>query len=150
MEIKKAQKMATDLMRYHGLHSWTMKFDNPLRRLGMCNHTKRVISLGIHATTVNTEAQVLNTILHEIAHALVGGSHNHDMVWRLTCIEIGGDGERCSTIAVKAPAKYKISCQNCLAVFGFYRRPRVLNNLAGAWCNGPKCGRKAKGQLIVL
>ncbi len=35
------------------------------------------------------------TILHEIAHALVGPGHGHDSVWRTQALKIGCTGSRC-------------------------------------------------------
>jgi len=32
---------------------------------------------------------VRDTLLHEIAHALVGTAHGHDEVWKAKCLEIG-------------------------------------------------------------
>jgi hypothetical protein len=37
----------------------------------------------------------MDTILHEIAHALVGARHGHDRVWRATALRIGCSGTRC-------------------------------------------------------
>lgn len=149
MDLNRAERIAIDLMLHHGLSYWGFKFDNPLRRLGMCSHKQRIISLGRHATTVNSEEQVVNTILHEIAHALVGGKHNHDGVWQAKCLEIGGDGQRCSDITLKATPKYKISCGTCYDVFSYYRRPKFLSHLSEAWCQ--KCGKdKSKGKLVTL
>jgi hypothetical protein len=69
MDLRKAQTMVTDMMKHHSLIGWSFKFDRAVNRLGMCSHSRRVIFLSTHATSVNSEAVVLNTILHEIAHA---------------------------------------------------------------------------------
>ena len=38
---------------------------------------------------------IKSIVLHEIAHAIVGGHHNHDKVWKDCCINLGGNGKRC-------------------------------------------------------
>jgi predicted SprT family Zn-dependent metalloprotease len=38
-----------------------------------------------------------NTVLHEIAHAIVGAVHHHDNVWRDCAQRIGCDGNRLAT-----------------------------------------------------
>ena len=37
--------------------------------------------------------EVRDTILHEIAHALVGPGHGHDAVWKAKCVEVGAKPE---------------------------------------------------------
>ena len=37
---------------------------------------------------------IKNTTLHEIAHAVVGGHHGHDIVWVNYCKSIGCNGKR--------------------------------------------------------
>jgi hypothetical protein len=53
-------------------------------------------------TALHDEREVRDTILHEIAHALVGPSHGHDAVWRRQALAIGSSGQRC--VSSDAPA----------------------------------------------
>ena len=39
------------------------------------------------------DEEVKNTLLHEIAHALVGPGHRHNRVWRQKAREIGCDAK---------------------------------------------------------
>ena len=50
----------------------------------------------INANLDNIEA-IKKTVLHEIAHAIVGYSHGHDKVWVSCCKSIGGNGKRLAT-----------------------------------------------------
>jgi predicted SprT family Zn-dependent metalloprotease len=94
-QLGDASDLAKDFMKKYGLSSWTFDFDRSKRRAGRCSYTKKKISLSMYyALKVPTE-ELKNTILHEIAHALVGPGHNHDEVWRRTAIGIGCDGNRC-------------------------------------------------------
>jgi len=150
MDLKKAQTMTTDMMKHHNLVGWAFKFDRSVTRLGMCSHRKQTIFLSTHATTVNSEAVVLNTILHEIAHALVGSNEGHGDVWHNQAIAIGCDGERCSVIAVKAQPKYTIACKSCNQIkANLYRLTRkYATRLDMMWCMG--CGKeRSKGRLVL-
>lgn len=101
MQLDEAKDLALNLMAKHGLieSGWSFRFDNAKRRFGCCFYRKRVISLSKELTEIREESNVRNTILHEIAHALVGYGHGHSSVWKKKAIEIGCNGQRCSNDA---------------------------------------------------
>lgn len=86
--------LARELMEKHGVGDWDFAFDNAKRRVGFCSHREKTISLSKSIAISCTKELVKKTILHEIAHALVGRGHGHDFVWQRKCLEIGGDGKR--------------------------------------------------------
>src|SRR5271157_4147091 len=147
MNLQRAQMMALDLMMFHRLVGWTFRFDRSLTRLGLTQHGSKVFSLGRYATEVNSEEQVLDTCLHEVAHILVGPHHGHDRVWRAKAIELGHSGKRCGNIAVKATPKAVVLCHSCNGTWNLYRvSKRYINNINQMWCS--KCGReKSIGRL---
>ena len=147
MEIKLAETMALELMAHYGLGGWIFGFDNAVSRLGYCNYTKRRISLGRHSTMVNPETEVKNTILHEIAHALVGPGFGHGPVWKAKARSIGCTAERTGKIEVKAAAKYEVTCTLCSHVYSYYRRPKWIHRLDSIWCT--RCGRSSLGKLVL-
>ena len=87
--------MAEGLLREHGLTGWRVELDNAKRRAGVCRFGDRVIGLSAPLTELHSEDEVRDTVLHEIAHALVGPAHGHDRVWRATAMRIGCSGRRC-------------------------------------------------------
>ena len=117
MKLFEARVLAVKLMDKHGLleKGWHFEFDNAKRRFGVCNYRYKRIGLSKHITELNNVDRVKNTILHEIAHALVGKKHGHDWVWRAKAIEIGCDGERCyKSREVETPkSKYEAVCVGC-------------------------------------
>lgn len=132
MEIKRAKMMAIDLMTYYGLNGWYFTFDNAYRRHGLCRPRTKTISLSKIATKLNGEDIVLNTILHEIAHALTPRSH-HGSEWRRKALEIGCNGERCVTSdAIQAPHKFNGVCPNCGHTTKAFRR---RNSACASCCN---------------
>lgn len=103
MEKKEVEKLARYLMikhrlyfdvfdkikvKYHPPYVWKLKFNNSKNTWGECDGSKRTIYLS--KTILNEEKEFIkDTILHEIAHALVGCGHEHGDVWKKKAIEIG-------------------------------------------------------------
>lgn len=111
MEVSMALATGRRLLREHGLHDWSIVADRAKTRAGVCRFTKRQIGLSAPLTTLHSPDEVLDTILHEIAHALVGPRHGHDAVWRAKAREIGCSGERCvSSDSPRVPGDWMGRC----------------------------------------
>lgn len=95
MDLDAAATLALSLMRRHGLDGWMLAFDNAKTRAGVCRHDRRQIGLSQPLTRLHSDDEVRDTLLHEIAHALVGPEHGHDGVWRAKARQIGSSGDRC-------------------------------------------------------
>lgn len=95
MQLTAAARLGRALLDEHGLHDWELVFDRAKRRAGICRETTRQIGLSAPLTELHSEADVRDTILHEVAHALVGARHGHDRVWKATARRIGCSAERC-------------------------------------------------------
>lgn len=95
MDLVAAQRLATGLLAEHGPRGWTFAWDRAKVRAGACHHGDRRITLSRHITLAHDEAEVRETVLHEIAHALVGPRHGHDAVWRDRALALGATGARC-------------------------------------------------------
>jgi predicted SprT family Zn-dependent metalloprotease len=97
----------------HALEGWSFQFDHATKRAGCCHYDTRVISLAHAYARSATEADITDTILHEIAHALVGQDHGHDAVWRAQARALGCSGRRCHD-AQFTPPRYIVACvQGC-------------------------------------
>lgn len=103
MDLRDAYALAEHLLEVHGLSGWTVEFDSAKRRAGVCRFATRTIGLSAPLTTVHPETEVRDTILHEIAHALVGPRHGHDRAWRETALAIGCSGQRCTPADAPRP-----------------------------------------------
>ena len=117
MDLFAVKKLANELMQEHGLTQlgWTLQFDNSVKRFGVCRHQPKVIGLSKPLCSINDEVQVKDTILHEMAHALVGRGHGHDNVWKRMCVEIGAKPQRCykrEEISV-VDLRYQAICGGC-------------------------------------
>ena len=140
MELQKAEKKAKELIQKHK-PDYSFVWDNAKVRFGCCNYRKKQISLSRELVQLNTENDVVDVILHEIAHAIVGAGNGHNNIWRNKAIEIGCDGCRCYGNEVKTPkGKYQYQCPNCNRVINRYRRiKRPLS--CGECCNKYNSGR---------
>lgn len=82
-------------MDEHGLHDWRLVIDRAKRRAGVCRSHERTIGLSGPLTRLHSEEQVRDTVLHEIAHALVGPGAGHGPRWRAMAVRLGTSPERC-------------------------------------------------------
>jgi hypothetical protein len=111
MEVTRALATGRRLLREHGLDDWTIVADRAKTRAGVCRFGRRQIGISRPLTVLHSEEEVLDTILHEIAHALVGPQHGHDALWRAKALEIGCSGERCvSSDAPRVPGDWVGRC----------------------------------------
>jgi len=150
MELYKAEQLAWDLMSKYHLPALGYGFDfmNSTRSFGRCRWGgEKMIWLSIELTLLNDEAEVLDTILHEIAHALTPGQH-HNSKWKKMCVLLGCRPERCYTdehvVSPPSTVKYRFvgSCPN--GHIHFKRiKPRKKNSC------GICCPKKYNEQYLV-
>ncbi len=137
MNTTDAYSLARTLMNQHNLGDWVFEFDRAKRRAGCCKHSKKTITLSEYYVRLNSEEEILDTLKHEIAHALVGSKHGHDDVWKAMCVKIGAKPIRCyDSNAVAMPkGRWTATCKGCTKTFHKHRRPKNIN---GRYCL--KCG----------
>src|SRR5262249_25115524 len=123
------RKLAIELMAQHGLRDWTFGFNRRKQTLGLCRYEAKGIELSIYFVDQNPIEEIRDTILHEIAHALVGINHGHDAVWRAKAVEIGAKPQRCGRAAMPE-GRWRASCGGCGQGFSRHRRPERLRR----WC----------------
>jgi predicted SprT family Zn-dependent metalloprotease len=116
---------ARALLGRHRLDGWTFTFDHAKRRGGACHYGRKEISLALGFAEAASDAEVEDTILHEIAHALVGRRHNHDAVWRAKARAIGCTAERCHRVEF-TPQPLVARCVNGCFAIGRHRRRRNM------------------------
>jgi len=132
--------MALQLMVQHGLHGWAFRFNRCKQAMGLCVYQRRTIELSIYfVERDNPVEEIRDTILHEIAHALVGRGHGHDKVWKRKCIEIGARPVRCEN-ANMPEGKWQAWCGGCGKNFHRHRKPKRARGWFCRTC-GPERGR---------
>ena len=138
MELTSVQLLANRLLKDHELDKkgWRFKFDRAKRRAGSCRFFEKEITLAKAYAEQEELKEIKNTILHEIAHALVGPKHGHNEIWKQKALEIGCDAERCHCVVFSNP-KYKLTCCNsCFEVTRFRVNQIFLKSRICSKCNG--------------
>jgi len=128
MDLTDSMVLALNLMNKHGLlaKGWKFDFSRSKRNFGLCNYRKKTLYLSPILVSLNSEKRVQNTILHEIAHALTPW-HDHDIIWKIKCLEIGGDGKRCYSevnTTCNDNARYRFRCPTCGKITLRFKRTR--------------------------
>jgi len=112
------------LTKYPELSGWSFQTDSAKCRLGVCKRSKKIISLSRHflQSDNGTKAEIEDTILHEIAHAMTPG-HHHDDVWRQKALSIGCSGKTCGPSFSKP--KFYLRCQKGCCMIPRQRKSNV-------------------------
>jgi predicted SprT family Zn-dependent metalloprotease len=147
------QAEAAGLMREHGLleNGWRFEFSNTQHIMGDCSHSTKTIRFSKHYI-MSDPKQITDTLLHEIAHALVEPRHGHDITWKRMAMFIGADpysypDEMTAKAQVRNTAKpnYRMKCSNpdCdWQVDRFRLRRSLMSEKRDARC--PHCHAKVE------
>ncbi len=132
MRLADAFVMAQELLDLHRLVDWRVEFDQAKTRAGVCRPHRKVIGLSAPLTRLHGADEVRDTVLHEIAHALVDPRHGHDSVWRAKAREIGCSATRC--LPQDAPAVPGGWVGTCPAGHSIHRHRRPEKPVSCAEC----------------
>ncbi len=124
MDLSEACTLARLLMGEHELSDWIFVTNKNKRRLGVCREKLKRIELSEHYILRNTQEHITDTLLHEIAHALVGVRHGHDDVWKQKCIELGCSPRAFDASADMPTGRWQATCPTCSRLFAQHRRPK--------------------------
>ncbi len=144
--LAEVETLAGDLLARHQAESgldadWCFGFDLSTVRGGVCRYADRRIDLSVSYCHRATRAEIVDTLLHEIAHAIVGHEHHHGAVWKAVARALGCTAERCHEVN-HTPARWLGEC-GCGQSWRRHRLSRRLRQ--GARC--VKCGGEIKWRL---
>ena len=138
MQLIEARRLAKDLITQHQLSGWSLRFDNARQRCGSCDYAKTQISLSRHFAQLNSEDEVRNTLLHEIAHALAGPRVGHGPKWQKIAKQIGARVEATNGQAEMPKPKWSLVCNRCKKTVALrHRRMLNLNHTRCGYCGPP-------------
>jgi hypothetical protein len=102
------------------------------RFLGYCDYNTKMIMMSFYFLRGPTcsESKMRNTILHEIAHALVGPFQSHNFIWKNKAKKIGCTGEKAGVMDHPS-AKYIIFCKNKCFKYSSVNKMDINNVICG-------------------
>ncbi len=141
MDLEKLRETAREQFQKHGIPDWSFGFATSKRRLGVCKHRQKRIEIAAYYAQNNTEEKVLDTLLHEIAHALAGPVAKHGPAWKAIAERIGATPEACdrATDTVVEPGDWRATCSACQHTYHRYKTPKALT--------GYRCRCEARAPL---
>lgn len=129
--------LAATLFGQWGLTGWNIKFRKMARALGKCYGGRKLIVMSVFHVNNDDANVVLDTLKHEIAHALTfvryggraSGIKGHGAEFRAMAELVGCSPDGCKATApvgsVKVvPGNYYAICPGCSTEIQFYRKPK--------------------------
>lgn len=133
--------LARAMLASYGLKDWTFTFNRRKTEMGLCLYCPKRIELSVYFIELNNDEAIRETLLHEIAHALVGPGHGHDNFWKQQCLKIGAKPERLGYAVSMPEGPWRAQCGYCGMLHHKHRKPK---HMIGWFCSS--CGRD-RGRL---
>ncbi len=97
-----ASQLLRDTLNQHGLSEWkgSLSLLENNSWVGLCDYKKKTIFLNAFAVDIHPDDEIKDTVLHEVAHALVGENHKHDSIWAAKAEEIGARSTPCNMFSI--------------------------------------------------
>lgn len=96
MNLDQAQTLARELIEQHLGRGWRIEWNDSDRLFGGCQPNRRAIQLSRHFVRRCSRDEVVDTILHEIAHGLTpSGVKPHGAEWQAAAQRLGARPDPC-------------------------------------------------------
>jgi len=122
--LARIEARAAALFEEYGVTGYTFGWDRATRRRGQCNYTDRRITLSKPIALLATFEESEQTLIHEVAHAIVGPGHGHGAVWKRQARAMGHTGSRTSRREQEVPTPLIGVCPNGHES-GRHRKPKA-------------------------
>ena len=142
MDLKELELIVRREFLKHGLHDWTFGLARTKRRLGVCKYRPKRIEIAEYYARNSSLESVIDTLLHEMAHALAGPAAQHGPAWKSVAIRLGAIPRAYdhSPETVVQPGDWQTTCPACKKTFHRYKRPKTLS--------GYRCKCEARSPLV--
>lgn len=127
MNQREAMQMLKTEVKKH-CPQWETKLDNRKRACGTTNFTSMTISLSRHFIKIATKLEVMDTILHEIAHVYAGSKAGHSWRWKQHARKLGATPKATTIPQRPIKGKYKFICTYCGSASYMHRLPKKTAN----------------------
>lgn len=130
--LQKYESFANELFVKHNITDWKFVWNNRTsnQTFGICKYKQKEIHVNRKYALIETEEEVFDTIIHEIAHALTKGA-GHGEIWKAKCRELGCRDEQFANLSedsIKKLARYKGICPTCgHEIFSSSKRTKFIH-----------------------
>lgn len=157
MDRNTASKLCRTELDKYNLTDWHIRLttDFNVPYLGLCVYKDKSIILNAAHIDIHPYDEVVNTIKHEVAHAIVGPGHGHDSIWEAKAREVGCDNTLpCSHLdipghiidAIRSGATVEMTI-DVKEVVNVIRTPKFQVTRLQEHC--PDCGKVAKEKFSI-
>ena len=109
----------------HNIYDWIFKINRQKCSCGECDYRKKSISISKYYLKNAKIDDMVNTILHEIAHVLTP-RHHHDKIWKSVALSIGATGNRVHKTAKRIKGNVRYKCPKCGKISYYHRTLKRL------------------------
>lgn len=124
MEVKYFISYRQEYINKVWLYNWKIKVSEKQKRsLGLCDQTNKELRFSKFLIENETELEIKNTLIHEVAHAMVGNKEWHWRKW----IEMAKflwlkNPKTYNTSAKQPPWLYIMQCPNCKEEISYFKK----------------------------
>ena len=142
MNRGQAVRLAKRLLGKHGLADVEVEIGRAKTICGSAHFNEdgspRAVRLSQYHIELNSEEEIEDTILHEIAHLLAGPHKHHGPKWQAIARELGTRREACSRTAIMPSPEWRAYCRKGEHYVGrvCHRKPTSLHERYCSAC-GP-------------
>jgi predicted SprT family Zn-dependent metalloprotease len=135
--------MARRLFTEHNLTGWAFAWSNRRAQMGVCEYNTKTVRVSRHLTGDPTE--LVDTLLHEVAHAIAGPLAGHGPEWQAWAVRLGARPKAAATITqdeVDDVYLWVGVCPNCGNKTGRFRlTAQAKRRACGDCCDRHNGGR---------
>lgn len=144
LERETLQGIWRDLQAQHRqLAGWNLVVNGRMSSAaGRCKYDRREVHIAGWHLRRSRRRQVVDTLLHEAAHALAGPGTNHGPLWQRWAVRLGADPRRTlpaevwrDSPAAARPPRWLARCRRCGQRYRRQKRPRRRRVVCGR-CGG--------------
>lgn len=123
MNINDIEKLTKEKLTEYNLNTWHVVIGNGRRLYGCCRYSKKEIWLSLQFINSATDEQILDVILHEIAHALVGLGIGHGKRWKVEAKKLGAI-PKSIVKGINIDMAWIATCSKCGKIFNRMKRTK--------------------------
>lgn len=141
-DLTRVRTWAEALIALHLDATWSFGFDSAKTRAGLCDYTKKRITVSRYLAGRYEDDEIHQILLHEVAHALAGKRAGHGPRWKAIAHDLGYEGKRTHDGAIADELAPWLGA--CPAGHIYYRYRKPTRPLA---CG--KCGRGFDARNVI-